>query len=61
MAAEFGSTGHTFNTVNPGPVQTDLVEMQRRQTPLENRMETADDIAQVMDFLEKEGSRCITE
>ncbi|KAL8955228.1 MAG: hypothetical protein Q9193_006837, partial [Seirophora villosa] len=68
MAAELGSKGHTVNTVNPGPVQTDLlgripaplVEAQKSQTPLENRVGTTGDIAQVVAFLAEQGSRWIT-
>ncbi|KAL8707046.1 MAG: hypothetical protein Q9225_007855 [Loekoesia sp. 1 TL-2023] len=68
MAAELGSKGHTVNTVNPGPVQTelldqiqpDIVAMQKGQTPAENRLGTTDDIAQVVGFLAEESSRWIT-
>lgn len=68
LAANLGPQGHTVNTVNPGPVQTemldripqDLVSMQKRNTPVENRLGTTDDIAQVVAFLAEEGSRWIT-
>ena len=67
-AAELGPKGHTVNTVNPGPVQTDLLDkippdivaMQKSQTPLENRLGRTDDIAQIVAFLAEEGSRWIT-
>ncbi|KAL8992326.1 MAG: hypothetical protein Q9188_007615, partial [Gyalolechia gomerana] len=68
LAVELGSKGHTVNTVNPGPVQTELldkiqpeiVDMQKSQTPIENRLGTTDDIAQVVAFLAEENSRWIT-
>ena len=68
FAAELGPQGHTVNAVNPGPVQTDLlngipketVEMQKKSTPLENRLGTTDDIAQIVGFLSEEGSRWVT-
>ena len=68
FAAELGPQGHTVNTVNPGPVQTDIldgipkeiVEMQKRSTPVENRIGTTDDIAQIVGFLSEESSRWIT-
>lgn len=68
FAAELGSKGHTVNTINPGPVQTDvldgipkeIVEMQKQTTPAENRLGTTDDIAQIVGFLSEEGSRWVT-
>lgn len=68
LAADLGPKGHTVNTVNPGPVQTDMlsrvppewVEMQKGQTPVENRLGTTDDIAQVVAFLAGGNSRWIT-
>ena len=67
-AAELGPKGHTVNTVCPGPVSTDMlngipkeiVENQLRNTPLENRRGSTDDIAQVVGFLAEEGSRWVT-
>lgn len=46
FAAELGHRGHTVNAVSPGPVQTDvldgvpkeIVEMQKKSTPVENRL-----------------------
>ena len=57
-----------MNTVCPGPVPTDvlsgvpkeIVENQLRNTPLENRLGSTDDIAQIVGFLAEEGSRWIT-
>ncbi|KAL8927003.1 MAG: hypothetical protein Q9208_002548 [Pyrenodesmia sp. 3 TL-2023] len=68
LAAELGSKGHTVNTVNPGPVRTEMleripqewVEMQKSLTPMEQRVGTTDDVAQVVAFLAEEGSRWIT-
>ena len=68
FAAELGSQGHTVNAVNPGPVQTDvldgipkeIVEMQKKSTPVENRLGTTDDIAQIVGFLSEGSSRWIT-
>ena len=68
LAAELGKDGHTVNAVSPGPVQTDLmagiseelVEMQRRQTPVGDRIGEVDDVAQVVAFLAEEGSRWVS-
>ncbi len=68
LAAELGSKGHTVNAVNPGPVQTELmekvpkelVEMQKNATPVENRVGTTDDIAQIVGFLAEEKSRWVS-
>lgn len=67
-AAELGAKGVTINTVNPGPVQSemlgnipkDLVEMQKKLTPIENRLGTFDDIAQIVAWLASEESRWVT-
>jgi 3-oxoacyl-[acyl-carrier protein] reductase len=67
-AAELGAAGHTVNAVNPGPVQTqlmdkipkDYIEMQKAQTPVENRLGTVDDIAQIVAWLAGEGCRWIS-
>ncbi|KAL6235488.1 hypothetical protein BDW75DRAFT_209228 [Aspergillus navahoensis] len=67
-AAELGGSGHTVNCVNPGPVQTELmdnipketIEMQRNQTPIQNRIGTVEDIAPVVVWLASEESRWIT-
>lgn len=68
FAAELGHRGHTVNAVSPGLVQTDIIdelpkeilEMQKKLTPVENRLGTTDDIAQVVGFLSEESSRWIT-
>ena len=68
-AAELGPDGHTVNCVNPGPVQTELlegvpsaiIEKQKESTPAEKRMGTVEDIAGVVGFLaEGDRSRWIT-
>lgn len=67
-AAELGAAGHTVNAVNPGPVATDLLdgvpdeikEGQKKTTPVENRLGTTDDIAQIVGFLAEERSRWVT-
>ncbi|GAM41503.1 3-ketoacyl-acyl carrier protein reductase [Talaromyces pinophilus] len=64
-AAELGVDGHTVNCVNPGPVDTDMiyqinptiVEAQKKSTPVEQRLATVDDIAQICAFLAEERSR----
>ncbi|KAH7174728.1 uncharacterized protein B0J16DRAFT_184528 [Fusarium flagelliforme] len=67
-AAELGAEGHTVNAVNPGPVQSELldnipkeiVEMQKKQTPAGNRLGEVDDVAQIVAWLASEDSRWIT-
>ncbi|EAU31962.1 conserved hypothetical protein [Aspergillus terreus NIH2624] len=67
-AAELGHAGHTVNCVSPGPVQTELmdnipretIEMQRDQTPMQNRIGTVEDIAPLVAWLAREESRWIT-
>lgn len=68
LADELGSNGHTINAVEPGPVQAELlqslpknfVDLQMSLTPMEHRMGTIDDIAQIVAFLAEERSRWIT-
>jgi len=67
-AAELGANGTTVNAVNPGPVQSemlekipkDIVEGQKKSTPVEQRLGTIDDVAQVVGWLASEESRWIT-
>ena len=64
-AAELGPDGHTVNAVNPGPVESEMLDnipeeikgMQKKNTPVQNRFGTVDDIAQIVGFLAEEGSR----
>ncbi|MCJ1468008.1 hypothetical protein MMC07_006634 [Pseudocyphellaria aurata] len=67
-AAELGPAGHSVNSVNPGVVITELVDIlppgflegQNALTPMENRSGSVDDIAQIVGFLAEDGSRWIT-
>lgn len=67
-AAELGGGRHTVNTVNPGPVQSDMLDkiprdivgMQKAQTPVESRLGNVDDVAQVVAWLASEESRWVT-
>ncbi|CAH0020465.1 unnamed protein product [Clonostachys rhizophaga] len=67
-AAELGGEGHTVNSVNPGPVQSEMldnipreiIEMQLAQTPIQNRLGTVDDVAQIVAWLASEESRWVT-
>ncbi|KAH6647356.1 dehydrogenase [Truncatella angustata] len=55
-AAELGGNGTTVNCVNPGPVQSEMldnipkeiVEMQKAQTPIQNRLGTVEEIADIV-------------
>ncbi|KAK8119305.1 L-xylo-3-hexulose reductase [Apiospora kogelbergensis] len=55
-AAELGKDGVTVNCVSPGPVQSamlekipaEIVEMQKAQTPVQNRLGTVDEVARVV-------------
>ncbi|KAF2237503.1 NAD(P)-binding protein [Viridothelium virens] len=68
LAAELGPAGHTVNAVAPGPtasdmldgIPKDLVEMQKKATPLENRLGTAEDIALIVAWLAEEQARWVT-
>ena len=67
-ATELGQEGHTVNTVNPGPIQSDMldnipqdiVNMQKEQTPAGKRLGTVDDVAQIVAWLASEESRWVT-
>ncbi|GJN79963.1 hypothetical protein PLIIFM63780_003487 [Purpureocillium lilacinum] len=67
-AAELGSDGHSVNVVNPGPVQSDMLDnipqdiisMQKATTPLQNRLGTFNDVAQIVAWLASEESRWVT-
>jgi 3-oxoacyl-[acyl-carrier protein] reductase len=58
-AAELGRDGTTVNQVNPGPVQTAMLENipeaivngQKARTPLENRVGTVEEIAKIVGWL----------
>lgn len=67
-AAELGSNGITVNCVNPGPVQSDMldnipkqiVDAQKASTPLEHRVGMVGEIAGVVCWLAGEDSRWVT-
>jgi 3-oxoacyl-[acyl-carrier protein] reductase len=67
-AAELGHNGTTVNTVNPGPVQSemldnipkDIVEAQKKATPIENRVGTVEEVSRVVGWLASEESGWIT-
>ncbi|MCJ1464579.1 hypothetical protein MMC07_003192 [Pseudocyphellaria aurata] len=67
-AAELGPAGTTVNVVNPGPTETAMaagatpamVSFMESQTPMQNRLGTADDVAQIVAFLAEESSRWVT-
>ncbi|KAK0707624.1 dehydrogenase with different specificitie [Lasiosphaeris hirsuta] len=67
-AAELGGNGTTVNQVNPGPVQTamldnipkDIVDMQKKQTPVQNRVGTVPEIAKVVAWLASPASSWIS-
>lgn len=58
-AAELGANGTTVNQVNPGPVQSDMldnipkdiVQMQKAQTPVQNRLGTIEEVARIVAWL----------
>jgi 3-oxoacyl-[acyl-carrier protein] reductase len=58
-AAEFGKDGTTVNSVNPGPVQSEMldkvspeiVEPQKKATLVEQRVGTPEEIAEIVAFL----------
>ena len=58
-AVELGKNGTTVNAVNPGPVKSEMldqvdpktVEAQRQKTPIENRVGTAEEVAEIVAFL----------
>lgn len=67
-AAELGAEGHSINAINPGPVLSDMLDnipqdiiaMQKENTPLQSRLGTFDDIAQIAAWLASEESRWVT-
>ncbi|KAM7203611.1 3-oxoacyl-reductase [Naviculisporaceae sp. PSN 640] len=67
-AAELGANGTTVNQINPGPVQSEMldnipkeiVDMQKSQTPLENRLGTVEEIARIVAWLAGKDSSWVT-
>jgi 3-oxoacyl-[acyl-carrier protein] reductase len=68
LAGELGSAGHTVNAVEPGPVESEMleqvppeiVEMQKKTTPVEHRVGKSEDITPVIAWLAQEDSRWIS-
>lgn len=68
LTAELGVEGHTVNAVCPGPVQTELLEgitsdivaVQKAETPMEKRVSRVEEIVNLAGFLAGEGSRWVT-
>lgn len=67
-AAELGGNGTTVNAVEPGPVQSellekipkDIVDRQMEGTPVEKRLGTVEEVAGVVGWLAGEDSRWVT-
>ena len=67
-AVELGKDGTTVNAVNPGPVQTEMldqvspeiVEPQKKITPVEQRVGTVQEIAEIVAFLAEPRSSWVT-
>lgn len=67
-AAELGHNGTTVNAVSPGPVQSqmldniplELVEAQKKATPIEHRVGTIEEVADTVAWLASEDSRWVT-
>ncbi|KUJ06764.1 NAD(P)-binding protein [Mollisia scopiformis] len=67
-AAELGKNGTTVNAVNPGPVQSDMldnipkyiIDAQKAATPIENRVGTVEEIAMIVCWLAGEDSKWVT-
>jgi 3-oxoacyl-[acyl-carrier protein] reductase len=67
-AAELGGNGTTVNQINPGPVQSDMldnipkeiVEMQKANTPVQHRLGTIDEVARIVAWLAGPDSAWIT-
>ena len=68
LAVEIGGAGHSVNAVAPGPTESDMldtlseevIEAQKQRTPMQNRIGTVDDIAQIVAWLAEESSRWVT-
>ncbi|KAF2455917.1 hypothetical protein BDY21DRAFT_349087 [Lineolata rhizophorae] len=68
LAAELGPQGHTVNTVLPGPTEgemvqrapQDMIATMKANTPLQNRLATKEDVAEVIALLAEERARWIT-
>lgn len=67
-AVELGKDGTTVNAVNPGPVASEMldqvdpkvVEAQKGVTPVEQRLGTAEEVAEIVAFLAEPRSSWVT-
>lgn len=67
-ARELGGNGTTVNCVAPGPVQSDMldntpkeiVEAQKRDTPVQNRLGTPEEVAKIVSWLASEEASWVT-
>ncbi|KAI1455915.1 NAD(P)-binding protein [Annulohypoxylon moriforme] len=67
-ATELGGNGTTVNCIEPGPVQSDMlgdipkdiVDMQKALTPIENRIGTVDEVANIVASLASKDGAWIT-
>ena len=67
-ATELGRDGTTVNAVNPGPVEsemldqvaTTIIDRQKQVTPVENRVGTAEEVAEIVAFLAEPRSSWVT-
>lgn len=67
-AMELGHNGTTVNAVNPGPVQTelldnipkDIVEMQKKLTPVEHRLGKPKEVADIVSWLASDDSAWVS-
>lgn len=67
-AVELGLDGTTVNAVNPGPVASEMldqvdpktVDSQKQKTPIEHRVGTAEEIAEIVAFLAEPRSSWVT-
>jgi 3-oxoacyl-[acyl-carrier protein] reductase len=68
LATELGLAGHTVNAVEPGPVESEMldtvppeiVELQKKTTPVGNRIGKGNDIAPVVAWLAQEDASWIS-
>lgn len=67
-AAELGHNGTTVNAVNPGPVQTELldnipkeiIDMQKQLTAVENRLGVPQEVSDIVSWLAGDESRWVS-
>lgn len=67
-AAELGKDGTTVNAVNPGPVQSEMLDQvseeikgpQMKATPIEQRFGEPEEIAEIVGFLAESRSSWVT-